>query len=108
MKNLSEFRLLIFSISLTASIVPLAGIDWKKTLVPVLIDDYYHSPIRKNSITKKAIRNSFIFSLTLVQLINMHKKINKVVKRIKNSEIPSMPKLKLKFKKGIHNSLLTN
>ncbi len=38
----------------------------------------------------------------------MHKKINKVVKRIKNSEIPSMPKLKLKFKKGIHNSLLTN
>ncbi len=45
---------------------------------------------------------------TLVQLINIHKKINKVVKRIKNNEIPSIPILKLKFKKGIHNSLLTN
>jgi hypothetical protein len=31
-----------------------------------------------------------------------------VVKRIKNNEIPSIPILKLKFKKGIHNSLLTN
>jgi len=58
--------------------------------------------------TKKAIKNSFIFVLTLVQLINMHKKINKVVKSIKKSEIPSMPKLTFKFKKGIHNNLLTN
>ena len=49
-----------------------------------------------------------MFILTLVQLIKIHKKINKVVKRIKNNEIPSIPILKLKFKKGIHNSLFTN
>ena len=49
-----------------------------------------------------------MFVLTLVQLISIHKKINKVVKRMKKSEIPSIPKLKLKFKKGIHSSLLTN
>jgi len=64
--------------------------------------------MRKNSIIKKAIKNSFMFVLTLVQLINIHKKINKVVKRIKKIEIPSIPILKLKFKKGIHNNLLTN
>ena len=58
--------------------------------------------------TKKAIKNSFIFVVTLVQLINMHKKINKVVKIIKKSEMPSIPKLKFKFKKGIHKNLLTN
>ena len=49
-----------------------------------------------------------MFVLTLVQLINIHKKINRVVKRIKKSETPSIPKLKFKFEKGIHNSLLTN
>ena len=38
----------------------------------------------------------------------MHKKINNVVKRIKKSEIPSTPKLKFKFRKGIHNNLVTN
>lgn len=27
---------------------------------------------------------------------------------MKNNEIPSIPKLKLRFKKGIHNNLLTN
>jgi len=48
------------------------------------------------------------YILTLVQLISIHKKINKVVKRIKKSEIPSIPILKFKFKKGIHNNLLTN
>ena len=58
--------------------------------------------------TKKAIKNSFIFVLTLVQLINIHKKINKVVNKIKKREIPSTPTLKLRFKKGIHNILLTN
>jgi len=58
--------------------------------------------------TKKAIKNSFIFILTLVQLISMHKKINKVVRRMKKIEIPSIPKLKFKFKKGIHSNLLTN
>ena len=58
--------------------------------------------------TKKAIKNSFIFALTLVQLISIHKKINKVVKSIKKSEIPSIPKLKFRFKKGIHDDLLTN
>ena len=45
---------------------------------------------------------------TLVQLINMHKKINNVVRRMKNNEIPSIPKTKLRFKKGIHVILLTN
>ena len=58
--------------------------------------------------TKKAIKNSFIFALTLVQLISIHKKINKVVKSIKKSEIPSIPKLKFRFRKGIHDDLLTN
>ena len=57
---------------------------------------------------KNAIKNSFIFVSTLVQLISIHKKINNVVKRIKKSEIPSIPKLKFKFKKGIHQNLLTN
>jgi hypothetical protein len=66
------------------------------------------TPIKKNSMTRKAIKNSFIFALTLVQLINTHKKINNVVKRMKKSEMPSIPKLKPKFKKGTHNSLLTN
>jgi len=46
--------------------------------------------------------------LTLVQLIRIHKKINNVVKRTKNNEIPSIPMLKFKFKKGIHNTLFTN
>ena len=49
-----------------------------------------------------------MFVLTLVQLISIHKKINKVVKRRKNNDIPSTPMLKFKFRKGIHNSLLTN
>ena len=65
------------------------------------------TPIKKNSITRNAIKNSLIFFVTLVQLINIHKKISKVVKRIKKSEIPSTPTLKFKFKKGIHNNLLT-
>ena len=38
----------------------------------------------------------------------MHKKINKVVKSMKKSEMPSTPKLKFRFKKGIHNNLLAN
>ena len=42
------------------------------------------------------------------QLAKIHNGINNVVKMTKNNEIPSIPKLKLKFKKGIHNSLLTN
>ena len=66
------------------------------------------TPSKKNSITKNAIKNSFIFFLTLVQLIKIHKKINKVVRRIKNNEIPSTPRVKFRFKKGIHNSLVTN
>ena len=66
------------------------------------------TPIRKNSMIKKAIKNSFMFTSTLVQLINTHKKINNVVKRIKKSEIPSTPKLKFKFRKGIHENVLTN
>ena len=49
-----------------------------------------------------------MFFLTLVQLINIHRKINKVVKRMKKSDIPSIPTLKLKFRKGIHSNLLTN
>lgn len=66
------------------------------------------TPIKKNSITRNAIKNSFIFFLTLVQLIKIHKKINKVVRRMKNNEIPSTPKVKFKFRKGIHNNLVTN
>jgi len=66
------------------------------------------TPIRKNSITKKAIKNSFTFVLMLVQLIKIHKKINRVVKSTKKSEIPSIPKLKFKFKNGIHDDLVTN
>ena len=49
-----------------------------------------------------------MFVLTLVQLIKMHKKINKVDNKIKNKEIPSTPKLKLKFRKGIQATLFTN
>mgnify|MGYP000980833543 CR=1 FL=1 len=52
------------------------------------------------------ITNSFIFVSTLVQLISIHKKINNVVKRIKKSEIPSIPKLKFKFKKGDIRTLI--
>lgn len=58
--------------------------------------------------TKKAIKNSFTLIEMLVQLIRMHKKINRVVKRMKKSEIPSIPKLKFKFKNGIHNDFVTN
>jgi len=57
---------------------------------------------------KKAIKNSFTFALMLVQLIRIHKKINKVVRRTKKSEIPSIPRLKFKFKSGIHKNLVTN
>ena len=49
-----------------------------------------------------------MFILTLVQLINIHKKINKVVRSIKKSETPSIPTLKFKFRKGIQGKLLTN
>ena len=49
-----------------------------------------------------------MFVLTLVQLIKMHKKINRVDNKMKNKEIPSIPKLKLKFKKGIQATLFTN
>lgn len=66
------------------------------------------TPIKKNSKIKKAIKNSLIYTFTLVQLIKIHKKINNVVRRTKNNEMPSMPRLKLRFRKGIHNILLTN
>lgn len=49
-----------------------------------------------------------MFNLTLVQLIKIHKKINKVLKRRKKSEIPSTPKLKFIFKIGIHKIFVTN
>jgi len=49
-----------------------------------------------------------MFDLTLVQLIRIHKKINKVVRRRKKSEIPSIPKLKFKFRIGIHKNFVTN
>jgi hypothetical protein len=38
----------------------------------------------------------------------MHKKISNVVRSTKNKEIPSIPKVKLRLKKGIHNTLFTN
>ena len=44
----------------------------------------------------------------LVQLIKTHKKINNVVKSIKNKDMPSIPILKLKLKKGIHKILFAN
>jgi len=47
-------------------------------------------------------------TLTLFQLIKIHKGVNSVVKRIKNSEIPSIPKLELKFEVLIHNKSFTN
>ena len=43
----------------------------------------------------------------LFQLTNKHKGINKVVKRIKNNEMPSIPNVKLKFNNDIHKNLLT-
>ena len=49
-----------------------------------------------------------MFFFTLVQLIKIHKKINKVVNKIKKRDTPSMPILKFKFRKGIHSNLLTN
>lgn len=49
-----------------------------------------------------------IYLFTLVQLIKMHKKISNVVRSTKNKEIPSIPKVKLRLKKGIHNTLFTN
>jgi hypothetical protein len=66
------------------------------------------TPIKKKFKIKKAIKNSLIYTLTLDQLIKTHKKINNVVKRIKNKDMPSIPILKLKFKKGIQDTLFTN
>ena len=57
---------------------------------------------------KKAIKNSFTFALMLVQLIRIHKKINKVVRRTKKSEIPSIPIIKFKLNEGINKNFITN
>ena len=46
--------------------------------------------------------------LILVLELNIHKKTNRVVKKIKKNKTPSFFKLKFKFEKGIHHSLLTN
>ena len=55
-------------------------------------------PIRKKFKRRKAIKNSFKLKLMLFQLINKHNGINKFVKTTKNKEIPSIPKIKFKFK----------
>jgi hypothetical protein len=42
------------------------------------------------------------------QLTNKHKKVNKVVKIIKNNETPSTPKVKFRFKLGNQKILVVN
>ena len=64
--------------------------------------------LRKKSNTKKAIKNSFKFSLTLFQLVSIQSGINKVVNSKKNIEIPSTPKVKFKFKIGNQKNFTTN
>ena len=67
------------------------------------------TPIKKNSIIKKANKYSFKLNLILSQLTNKHNGINKVVNKIKNNEIPSTPIVKLILNnKGIHENLFTN
>ena len=61
--------------------------------------------ISRNSIIKKKIKYSFIFEPTLVQLVNKHSGIKRVVKRTKNMEIPSTPIVRFKFKLGIQKVL---
>ena len=65
-------------------------------------------PIKRKSKNKKAIKNSFKFLLTLFQLVNRHKGINKVVKKTKNKDIPSIPKTRFKFKLGSQKNFTTN
>jgi len=65
-------------------------------------------PIKRKSKNRKAIKNSFKFTLTLFQLVNKHTGINKVVNKIKNKEIPSTPIVKFKFKLGNQKNFITN
>lgn len=65
-------------------------------------------PIKRKSKNKKAIKNSFKLTLTLFQLVNKHNGINKVVKRTKNKEIPSIPNVKFKFKLDNQKNFTTN
>ena len=58
-----------------------------------------NTPIKKNSMIKKAIKYSFKLCLILFQLIKKHKAISNVVNNKKNKEIPSIPKVKFKFKR---------
>ena len=65
-------------------------------------------PIKRKSKNRKAIKNSFKFTLTLFQLVNKHNGINKVVNKIKNKDIPSTPIVKFKFKLGNQKNFITN
>jgi hypothetical protein len=44
----------------------------------------------------------------LFQLVNKQSGINKVVNKMKNKDIPSIPIAKLKLRLGNHNNSLTN
>ena len=58
--------------------------------------------------TKKAIKYSLTLVLIPFQLARIHKGISKVVKIIRNNDIPSIPNIKLILKEGNQKMLLTN
>jgi hypothetical protein len=59
---------------------------------------YKKRQLKKNSNSKKAIRYSFKSFFTLLQLNKIQIGISIVVNNKKNKEIPSIPKVKFKFK----------
>jgi hypothetical protein len=63
---------------------------------------------RQPSINKKQIKKSFNSTKMENQLASKHKENKKVVKTIKNTEIPSIPKEKFKLVSGIHKKSQTN
>ena len=57
---------------------------------------------------KKEITYSLTLKVILFQLIKRHNNVNNVVSRMKNSDIPSTPKVKLMFKNGSQCTWVTN
>tara|TARA_B100000780_G_C20983853_1_gene393279 strand:+ start:206 stop:385 length:180 start_codon:yes stop_codon:yes gene_type:complete len=57
---------------------------------------------------KKAIKYSLTFVLIPTQLPNKQRGTNKVVNKIKNKEIPSIPRIKLIFIDFNHSNRSTN
>jgi len=55
---------------------------------------------KKNSIIRNEITYSLTLKVILFQLIKRHNNVNNVVSKTKNNEIPSIPNVKLIFKKG--------